>query len=81
MQDNDMLHFKDGRYAYFNINEENEKERHLETLNIEIGQIDKGPFAHFMLKEIYEQTESVINTMRGIGCGLVYLLKQRESKF
>jgi len=65
MQDNDLLHFKDGRYGYFNINEENEKERHFETLNIEIGQIDKGSFAHFMLKEIYEQTESVVNTMRG----------------
>lgn len=25
----------------------------------------KGKFAHFMLKEIFEQPESVVNTMRG----------------
>ena len=25
----------------------------------------KGKFAHYMLKEIYEQPESVVNTMRG----------------
>jgi glucosamine--fructose-6-phosphate aminotransferase (isomerizing) len=31
----------------------------------ELGQIEKGGFAHFMLKEIYEQPESVRNSMRG----------------
>lgn len=25
----------------------------------------KGKFSHFMQKEIYEQPESVVNTMRG----------------
>lgn len=39
--------------------------RHIQHLEQELAQIQKGNFAHFMLKEIYEQPESVINTMRG----------------
>src|SRR5262245_46368047 len=31
----------------------------------DLGQIEKGGFAHFMLKEIHEQPESVRNSMRG----------------
>jgi len=65
LQDNDLLHFKNGKYGYYNTLDELVKERSFETLNIEIGQIDKGKFAHHMLKEIFEQAESVVNTMRG----------------
>lgn len=32
---------------------------------MEIQQIMKGNFSSFMQKEIFEQTESVVNTMRG----------------
>jgi glucosamine--fructose-6-phosphate aminotransferase (isomerizing) len=32
---------------------------------MEMQEIMKGKFAHFMLKEIFEQPESVVNTMRG----------------
>ena len=39
--------------------------RNIETLEIEIAEIMKGKFDHFMQKEIYEQPESVVNTMRG----------------
>jgi glutamine---fructose-6-phosphate transaminase (isomerizing) len=31
----------------------------------DLGQIEKGGFAHFMLKEIHEQPEAVRNSMRG----------------
>uniref|UniRef100_A0A1I8JP60 SIS domain-containing protein n=1 Tax=Macrostomum lignano TaxID=282301 RepID=A0A1I8JP60_9PLAT len=34
-------------------------------LRLQLQQIMKGNFAYFMLKEIYEQPESVMNTMRG----------------
>ena len=36
-----------------------------QTLEMEIAEIMKGSFDHFMQKEIYEQPESVVNTMRG----------------
>ena len=32
---------------------------------MELAEIMKGQFEHFMQKEIYEQPESVVNTMRG----------------
>jgi glucosamine--fructose-6-phosphate aminotransferase (isomerizing) len=39
--------------------------REIITLKMEIQQIMKGNFSSFMQKEIFEQSESVINTMRG----------------
>jgi len=39
--------------------------RAIETLEIELAEIMKGQYDHFMQKEIYEQPESVVNTMRG----------------
>ncbi|CAJ0754721.1 8924_t:CDS:2, partial [Entrophospora sp. SA101] len=39
--------------------------RSIQTLEIELAEIMKGSFDHFMQKEIFEQPESVVNTMRG----------------
>lgn len=39
--------------------------REITTLQMEIEEIMKGSFPSFMLKEIFEQPESVVNTMRG----------------
>jgi len=39
--------------------------REITTLKMEIQQIMKGDFSSFMQKEIFEQPESVFNTMRG----------------
>jgi len=45
---------------------EDEKiERELEEITFDLEEIEKGGFEHFMLKEIYEQPESIMNTMRG----------------
>ncbi|XP_052770818.1 glutamine--fructose-6-phosphate aminotransferase [isomerizing] 1-like isoform X7 [Mya arenaria] len=39
--------------------------REIETLQLELQQIMKGQYSTFMQKEIFEQPESVVNTMRG----------------
>jgi glucosamine--fructose-6-phosphate aminotransferase (isomerizing) len=39
--------------------------RSIQTLELELAEIMKGSFDTFMQKEIYEQPESVVNTMRG----------------
>lgn len=39
--------------------------REITTLKMEIQQIMKGNYEYFMQKEIFEQPESVVNTMRG----------------
>ncbi|MDD4225026.1 MAG: glutamine--fructose-6-phosphate transaminase (isomerizing) [Mariniphaga sp.] len=35
------------------------------ALNIESGELDKGPFEHFMLKEIFEQPNTIEQTFKG----------------
>ena len=37
----------------------------IQTVDLNIGQIEKGGFPHFMLKEIFEQPECLKNCMRG----------------
>lgn len=37
----------------------------IEEIIYDLGEIEKGNYAHFMLKEIYEQPESIRNAMRG----------------
>ena len=42
-----------------------EQELTVKTVDINLGQIEKGGYAHFMLKEIFEQPECLTNCMRG----------------
>ena len=37
----------------------------IQQLDLEIGEIDKGGYSHFMLKEIFEQPRSILDTFRG----------------
>ena len=37
----------------------------IQTVDINLGQLEKGGFPHFMLKEIFEQPECLTNCMRG----------------
>ena len=38
---------------------------YIQTLKLNLEQIEKGGFEHFMLKEIYEQPKAIIDTYRG----------------
>ncbi len=42
-----------------------EQTRTVHELDIDIGEIDKGGYEHFMLKEIFEQPRSIQDTFRG----------------
>ena len=42
-----------------------EQELDVKTVDIDLGQIEKGGYPHFMLKEIFEQPECLTNCMRG----------------
>lgn len=37
----------------------------VQTIDLDLGQIEKGGYPHFMLKEIFEQPECLTNSMRG----------------
>ncbi|KAK0554468.1 glutamine--fructose-6-phosphate transaminase (isomerizing) [Tilletia horrida] len=67
LEDDDIAHIAEGELHIHRLrrNDALSSMRSIETLEIELAEIMKGQFDHFMQKEIYEQPESVVNTMRG----------------
>lgn len=67
LEDNDMIHFKNGQFFCYNTKQDKDilENRTLQILETELDHISKGNFPHYMLKEIFEQQDSVTNTMRG----------------
>jgi len=64
LDDNDVVEIKDGHYNIVTLNS-NEVQREVENVEFDADAVAKGGFAHFMLKEIFEQPEVLRNTMRG----------------
>ncbi len=68
-----VVYLDDGNIAVMKLGEElkvvnilNEKlSPEIHTVDINLGQIEKGGYPHFMLKEIFEQPECLTNCMRG----------------
>ncbi|EKM58037.1 uncharacterized protein PHACADRAFT_251999 [Phanerochaete carnosa HHB-10118-sp] len=69
LEDDDIAHISEGELHIHRLRRTEgppvSSIRTIETLEIELAEIMKGKFDHFMQKEIYEQPESVVNTMRG----------------
>lgn len=68
LEDNDVAHIYDGELHIhrFKPKQDGEKvTRPIQTLELELAQIMKGDYNHFMQKEIFEQPDSTLNTMRG----------------
>lgn len=70
LEDDDVAAVKDGMLSihriFRNSDDPNKpSSREVTTLKLEIQQLMKGDFSSFMQKEIFEQPESVLNTMRG----------------
>merc|ERR1712240_22805 len=65
LEDDDVASVKNGVLSIHRPNKEGDFAREITTLKMEIQQIMKGNFSSFMQKEIFEQPESVVNTMRG----------------
>ena len=70
---NEVVYLEDGEIARVNSGEkleiktiENEsKTPYIHELELSLDTIEKDGFPHFMLKEIYEQPKSILDTMRG----------------
>ncbi|KAK9385774.1 hypothetical protein V1515DRAFT_623140 [Lipomyces mesembrius] len=67
LEDDDIAHIYDGGLHIHRVRREDGMSsiRSIQTIEMELQQIRKGNFDHFMLKEIFEQPESIVNTMRG----------------
>ena len=68
-----VVYLEDGNIAVIRRGEElhvmsilgKEQQLNVKTVDIDLGQIEKGGYPHFMLKEIFEQPECLTNCMRG----------------
>uniref|UniRef100_A0A670J1G6 glutamine--fructose-6-phosphate transaminase (isomerizing) n=1 Tax=Podarcis muralis TaxID=64176 RepID=A0A670J1G6_PODMU len=67
LEDDDVAAVVDGRLSIHRVKRTaaDHPSRAVQTLQMELQQIMKGNFSSFMQKEIFEQPESVVNTMRG----------------
>uniref|UniRef100_UPI0009B3DB24 glutamine--fructose-6-phosphate aminotransferase [isomerizing] 1 isoform X2 n=1 Tax=Monopterus albus TaxID=43700 RepID=UPI0009B3DB24 len=67
LEDDDVAAVMDGRLSIHRIKRRagDYQGRAIQTLQMELQQIMKGNYSAFMQKEIFEQPESVVNTMRG----------------
>ena len=66
LDDNDIAVLRRGAKEAEFINFDNEKIDHeVKTVDLNLGQIEKGGYPHFMLKEIFEQPQSLQDCMRG----------------
>ena len=68
-----VVYLEDGNIAVIRLGQElhvvnilgEDQELKVKTVDIDLGQIEKGGYPHFMLKEIFEQPECLTNCMRG----------------
>ncbi|KAG6542656.1 hypothetical protein Mapa_015890 [Marchantia paleacea] len=74
IEDDEVVHVKDGSVSIFKFDPTRSSgglrrpasiQRALSTLDMEVEQIKKGNYDHYMQKEIHEQPESLTTTLRG----------------
>ena len=67
LEDDDIAHIHEGQLNIHRMSKIDgaSNVRTIQTIEIELQEIMKGRFDHFMQKEIFEQPESVVNAMRG----------------
>lgn len=67
LEDDDIAHIHEGQLNIHRVSKDDSSSsvRAIQTIELELQEIMKGNFDHFMQKEIFEQPESIVNTMRG----------------
>ncbi|KAJ9138272.1 Isomerising glucosamine-fructose-6-phosphate aminotransferase [Coniochaeta hoffmannii] len=67
LEDDDIAHIHEGSLNIHRLKKADGSSnvRAIQTIELELQEIMKGKFDHFMQKEIFEQPESIVNTMRG----------------
>ena len=67
LEDDDIAHIHEGQLNIHRLTKDDgtSNVRAIQTIELQLQEIMKGKFDHFMQKEIFEQPESVVNTMRG----------------
>ncbi|WP_139925040.1 glutamine--fructose-6-phosphate transaminase (isomerizing) [Hymenobacter sp. DG01] len=64
VNDYELAVIKDGQLE-IRTKEDVKQTPYIQTLELELDRIEKGGYEHFMLKEIFEQPRSILDSMRG----------------
>ncbi|MBU2494870.1 MAG: glutamine--fructose-6-phosphate transaminase (isomerizing) [Bacteroidetes bacterium] len=64
LDDNEICELTKDNFFVKNISDESIK-KEIENVTLELDELSKGGYPHFMLKEIMEQPDSITNAMRG----------------
>ncbi|RPI89706.1 MAG: glutamine--fructose-6-phosphate transaminase (isomerizing), partial [Spirochaetales bacterium] len=64
LEDNEMVEITGGEYRTYDLNK-NSKNKIVEDIDWDIALIEKQGYDHFMLKEIFEQPDTILNAFRG----------------
>ncbi len=64
LEDNEMVEITGGEYRTYDLNK-NTKNKIIEDIDWDIALIEKQGYDHFMLKEIFEQPDTILNAFRG----------------
>jgi len=67
LEDDDIAHIHEGSLNIHRLRKDDGTSniRAIQTLEIQLQELMKGSYDHYMQKEIFEQPESVVNAMRG----------------
>ena len=65
LDEGEMVTISNDGHEIRSISDNNIINKTATEIEFSIEEIEKGEFPHFMLKEIYEQSKTIINTMRG----------------
>jgi glucosamine--fructose-6-phosphate aminotransferase (isomerizing) len=65
LDEGEMVVLDNDGYAIFNIKDRRKVNKEISLIDHDLEAIEKGNFPHFMLKEIYDQVNTITDTMRG----------------
>ncbi len=65
LDDGDIVEIRKGSYEVRRIGDNMVVNKAVERIEINLEEIEKGGFPHFMLKEIHDQVHTITDTMRG----------------
>ncbi len=65
LDDKEMAVLKRGGYTIFDLDDGEIVDKEVKTIDWNASMAEKGGFKHFMLKEIFEQPQAILNTVSG----------------
>ena len=65
LEDGEIIQIRKDEYKINHISHDDEINKEIEKIEYSLEEIEKGEYDHFMLKEIYQQPDSIKNSLRG----------------